>query len=212
MLSRRTQHSSWCHFWLTGHRILGAADGDSGKATTFFAFFVDALVLTAVIIGLLYRAGASTARGLLAFLEDDYPGQVYAIFKSEGLKEDVSKLVPTPQGGTWHARTMYAALTLEKNFRHALGRVARQGDDRRTLRSNGSYRDEGRLGIAPSPQSSRTRSDNSASPNAYRGYGCSGDRRRLHLPAGLRPRTAPRRNPGLIARIGQRKPTCASVS
>ena len=102
--------------WLTGHRILRAADGDSGKATVFFGFFVGALILTAVIIGLLYRAGASTARGLLAFLEDDYPGQVYAIFKSEGLKEDVSKLVPTPQGGTWHARTMYAALTLEKNF------------------------------------------------------------------------------------------------
>ena len=102
--------------WLTGHRILRAADGDSGKATTFFAFFVGALILTAVIIGLLYRAGASTARSLLAFLEESFPGQVYAIFKSEGLKEDVSKLAPAPQAGTWHARTMYAALTVDAKF------------------------------------------------------------------------------------------------
>ncbi|TFC01525.1 hypothetical protein E3O42_10465 [Cryobacterium adonitolivorans] len=102
--------------WLTGHRILRAADGDSGKATMFFGFFVGALVMTAVIIGLLDRAGASTARGLLAFLEDNYPGQAYAVFKSEGLKEDVSKLAPSPQAGTWHARTMYAALTVDAKF------------------------------------------------------------------------------------------------
>ncbi|TFC05050.1 hypothetical protein E3O42_04130 [Cryobacterium adonitolivorans] len=99
--------------WLTGHRILRAADGNSGKAMVFFGLFFGALVLAAVIVGLLYRAAASTTRGLLEFLQDDYPGQVYAIFKSEGLKEDVSRLAPALQGDAWNARTMYAALTVD---------------------------------------------------------------------------------------------------
>jgi len=98
---------------LTVYRILRASVDDPAKALMFFGLLFGALVVVAVVGFLRYRAAASTARGLLAALEEKFPGHAFSIFKSGGLQEDVATLVPAMRGASWNAWTLYAVLTVD---------------------------------------------------------------------------------------------------
>jgi hypothetical protein len=89
---------------LSIYRSLRAWGGDPAKALLFFGALLAALC---VIVALQYRRAAQTTRGLLAVLEQKYPGQAFAIFKTGGLQEDVATLAPALRGAAWDKWTLY---------------------------------------------------------------------------------------------------------
>lgn len=101
---------------LSIYRSLQAWGGDPGKALVFFGSLLGALCLAGVIVALQYRRAARTTRGLLAVLDQTYPGQAFAIFKTGGLQEDVATLAPALRDAAWDRWTLYAVLTLDAEF------------------------------------------------------------------------------------------------
>ena len=101
---------------LTVYRFLQAPDDSPGKALLFFGSLLTALCVAGVIVASQYRRAARTTQGLLAVLEEKYPGQAFAIFKTGGLQEDVATLAPALRGAAWDRLTLYAVLTLDAEF------------------------------------------------------------------------------------------------
>jgi hypothetical protein len=101
---------------LSIYRSLQAWGGDPAKALLFFGALLGALCVAGAIVARQYRRAARTTRGLLAVLEQKYPGQAFAIFKTGGLQEDVAALAPALRGAAWDKWTLYAVLTLDAEF------------------------------------------------------------------------------------------------
>ena len=98
---------------LTFYRLLRAADGDTGKAFLLFGILFVALCGAALIVVVLYRRAATTARGLLEVLDARYPGHAFAIFLTDGLQDDIATLPHSLRKDVWNKATMYAVLTVD---------------------------------------------------------------------------------------------------
>ncbi|KFF59209.1 hypothetical protein JF66_12920 [Cryobacterium sp. MLB-32] len=98
---------------LTIYRILRASDGDTAKALLFFGGTLVALSGVLLVVVYYYRRAAATGRGLLEVLDGRYPGQAFAIFKTGGLRDDVSTLPVALRGAAWDKWTLYAVVTLD---------------------------------------------------------------------------------------------------
>ena len=100
-------------FGLTIYRTLRASAGDTAKAALLLSIFLGALGVAVLLVVIVYRRAAATARGLLAALEGKHPGRAFAVFKTIRLQDDIDTLPLSLKGDVWDKRTLYAVLTLD---------------------------------------------------------------------------------------------------